>query len=142
MATIVFNRFKRDLINGDANFDGATWKALLTKTAGVTDPDLDFVADVLATAADEITVAGYSRQTLASKTVTLDDTGNRGLGDSDALSFGTLTAGETVTGMLIYREVTNDSDSPVYAWYDLTDTATNGTAFVVTPNADGWFEVV
>jgi len=142
MATLVSNRLKRDLLDGAANLDAAVVKVLLTKAAAVTDPDLDFVSDVLATSVDELTDGSYVRKTLASQTVSLDDTNDRGLFDADDITWTALAGGETVTGALVYREVTNDADSPWYVWYDLTDTATNGLDFVLQWATAGLAEVV
>lgn len=119
------------------DFTTGTFKFLLLKGSGYTpDKDHDFVAG-LTPASNEVAGAGYSRQTAASKTRTVDDTNNRITYDCADLAFGSIASGETVTGMILYQEVTNDSDSVLIAYYDLTDTATTGAAFSVAIGAAG-----
>ncbi len=83
----------------------------------------------------EISVAGYSRQSLA-LAIFEDDTNNfAGLDGTDS-TFSALTAGQTVGGAVIYRYsssggTTGDSGQDLLAFYDLTDTPTNGGDIVV-----------
>lgn len=127
MADGIYNRGLDEL----AAFTTSTYKFLLLKGSGYTfNKDHDFVSD-LTVASNEVTVAGYSRQTAGTKTRTIDDTLDRITYDAADPSFGTLTAGETVSAMVLYRFVTVDGDSILIGYYDLTDTATNGTAFAV-----------
>jgi len=122
---------------GGGQWASGTWEALLLKGSGYTfNRDHDFVAD-LTPASNEVTVSGYSRQTLGSKTRTIDDTNDRITYDAADPNFGTLAAGETVSAMVLFRFVTGDSDSILYGYYDLVDTATNGTSFTVTLGAAG-----
>lgn len=113
-----------------------TFRFLLLKTGYTFNKDHDFVAD-LTPASFEITVAGYSRQTAGTKTRTIDDTNDRITYDCADPAFGTLTAGETVVAMVLYRFVTNDADSILIGYYDIADSATNGAAFTVVMGANG-----
>lgn len=133
MADGIFNRGLDEL----AAFTGSTYKFLLLKGSGYTfNKDHDFVSD-LTVGSNEVTVAGYSRQTAGTKSRTIDDTNDRITYDCADPAFGTLTAGETVSAMVLFRFVTNDSDSILIGYYDLTDTATNGTTFTVVIGANG-----
>lgn len=124
MANLVTNKCKYELFTGDANLDAATLKVLLLKSS-TPDPDTNFVSD-LTPASNEISVAGYSRQTLGGVTVTEDDTNDFAYLDATDPTFTALAAGQTVTWAILFRFVTVDADSPVYAAYDVTDTPTNG----------------
>lgn len=137
MANLVTNKCKYELFTGDANLDAATLKVLLLKS-GTPDPDTNFVTD-LVPATNELSVAGYARQTLAGQTITEDDTNDFAYLQATAPAFASLTTGQTVTWMVLFRQVTNDTDSPVYAAYDVTDTPTNGGTITVTfsSNANG-----
>lgn len=133
MADIAYNRGLPEW----AAFTTITARALLLKGAGYTpSKDHDFVAD-LTVGTNEVAGAGYSRQTLGSKTATIDDGGDYVVYDAADPNFGTIAAGETVTGLVVYRFVTDDTDSILLAYYDITDTATNGTPFVATLHANG-----
>lgn len=135
MADSVYNRGLDEMSTWTTN----TFKFLLLKGSGYTfNKDHDFVAD-LTPASNEVTVSGYSRQTAATKSRTIDDTNDRITYDCDDPTFGTLVAGETVSAMVLYRFVTNDSDSILIGYYDLPDTATNGTTFSVVLSVSGAF---
>lgn len=124
MANFVTNKCKYELFTGDANLDAADLRVLLLKSS-TPSPDVNFVAD-LTPATNEVTVSGYARQALAGETVTEDDTNDYAYLDATDPVFASLVAGETITWAMLYRQVTTDADSPVYAGYDVTDTPTNG----------------
>lgn len=124
MADLVTNKCKYELFTGDANLDAATLKVLLLKS-GTPTVDTNFVND-LTPGTNEISVSGYSRQTLSGVSVTEDDTNDFAYLDATDPVFASLVAGETITWAILFRQVTTDSDSPVYCAYDLTDTPTNG----------------
>lgn len=133
MADGVYNRGLDEL----TAFTTSTYKFLLLKGSGYTfNKDDDFVS-TLTPASNEVTVSGYARVTAASKTRTIDDTNDRITYDCADPAFGTMVAGETVSTMILFRFVTNDADSILIGYYDLTDTATNGTAFTVVLGANG-----
>lgn len=136
MADLLYNRG----LDVWSTFTSDTVKALLLKTGYTPNKDHDYVDD-LTPASYEITVAGYSRPTLGSKTRTIDDTNDRITYDAADPSFGTLTAGETVVAMVVYKFVTNDADSILLGYYDLADTATAGLAFTVELSASGLYYV-
>lgn len=120
MADLVTNKLKYELATGDANLDAADLRCGLIKTTAPT-VDTNFRSDVT-----ELTVGGYSLQTLSGKTVTEDDTNDFAYLDATDPQFTALASGETIIFGFLYRHVSVASDSPVYACYDVTDTPTNG----------------
>lgn len=134
MPETVFNRHKRDWLQADADFLVDTYRALLVRGSVTIDADDNFVSDFLAVNT-ELTDVSYARQTLGTKTVTQNDTDDRGDADCANIDFGSLD-NETPTAMLIYRFVTVDADSPCMAVYDTNfGSASNGAGYVVeTPN--------
>lgn len=124
MANSVTNKCKYECFTGDANLDAATLKVLLLKSA-TPDADTNFVTD-LTPGTNEISVAGYSRQTLSGVTVTEDDANDFAYVDATDPVFSSLATGQTITWAVLFRFVTNDTDSPVYCNYDVADTPTNG----------------
>lgn len=133
MADGIYNRGLDEM----AAWGSSTYKFLLLKGSGYTfSKDHDFVAD-LTPGSNELSVAGYGRVTAASKTRTIDDSADRIKYDCDNPDFGTLTAGQTVTAMVLFRFVTNDADSILIGYYDLSDFPTDGTDYVVTISGDG-----
>lgn len=128
MADLVTNKGKYELFTGDANLDASDLRVCLIKTTAPT-ADTNFRSDVT-----ELTVAGYSPQALAGETVTEDDTNDFAYLDATDPVFTGLASGETAIGASLYRHVTVASDSPVYTFYDLTDTPTNGGDITVQFN--------
>ena len=113
MASMVFNKA---LSLGFNELTSATLKlALVQSSVPLTDPDAAFVAD-LASGWELTAASGYSRATLASKTTTVDNANNRANIDAADVNFPSITTpGSTVGGVLIYKHVTDDSDSiPLY----------------------------
>lgn len=118
---------------GGGSFVADTYKFLLTEGYTYDAADV-FVAD-LTPGTVEIAGAGYARVTLANKvrtvgatTITYDNTVDP--------SFGSIAAGETATGLVLFKFVTNDADSLLVAHYPMSK-ATNGSAFVVVLSSSG-----
>lgn len=87
--------------------------ALIRSTHNYTeDPDHDFVDDVITEAADEISVASYTRKTLANVTVVRDTSGDVVGIDFDDPVWTTLESGQTIAGYLIYIQVGGDDTTP------------------------------
>lgn len=111
----IYNRLGYRLGHSDLDWAGSSvLKALLLRSTGsyTVNPDHDVINDILSGGGGvEITVAGYARQTLTSKTATLDDTNDRTKLDCDDIDFGSLPAGQTVAAAVIYEQITNDTDS-------------------------------
>lgn len=139
MATTLYNNFKELLLNGGIDLDTDTIEALIIDDTTAYTPDIDnhvFVNDVTAVAS-EMSGTGYSRKTL-SVTVSQDNTNDQAVADATDLSYTGLNAG-TIQGVLIYKSVTTDSDSPVIGWYESTDfpLPTNGGDVTLTINTAG-----
>jgi hypothetical protein len=123
-ANLVTNKLKAHVLSNDANLDAGDIRFLFLKSSAPT-ADTNFVTD-LTPGTNELTVGGYARQALDNKTVTEDDANDFAYLDADDEVFASLATGETITWGILFRQVTNDTDSPVYAGYDFTDTPTNG----------------
>lgn len=134
MANFKFNRGLYEIFNGTAVPGTADYRGLLLDTDYVQD-ETDNVVDDLDT--DEISVSGYSRQTLANETLTEDDTNDRAYMDADDLSFAGLASGQTVGWCILHRHTGNDATAPVISAYDVTNTATNGGAIGIQWAAPG-----
>ena len=115
----VYNNLGLQVWSGDLVFETDTLKAMLLRTTGayVPDPDHDTVAAILATGI-EITAVSYARITLGSKVVSVDDPNNQTKITCGNLSFGTLESGQSVGAVLIYQEITDDSDNVPLLFYD------------------------
>lgn len=98
---------------------------------------------VSTTSGYEMTAVSYARATAASKTRTVDTTNHRLRYDAADPSFGAAAAGQTAYGMVLFRFVSTDANSPMIAWYPFTTpTATDGTTFTVTLNSSGVLQYI
>lgn len=129
MANGVYNKGKEEIAKALTDLDGSTLKVMLVNSTYTFDADHLFVDN--GGAADpidkEISVSGYARGTLASKAVTRDDTNDFAYLDADDQVFTSLASGQTIGGAVLFRDAGGaDSANPLIAFYDLTDTPTNG----------------
>ena len=85
-------------------------------------------------------LSGYSRKTLANTSIALDTGNDRVEFDADDISYTALNAG-TIASAIVFKEVTNDADSPLIADIDFTDLVTNGSDVDLQVNAEGFFYI-
>jgi hypothetical protein len=131
----VFNDALTSIVKGEIDYLNDTVVVLLTTTA----PDIDadtFISDI----GGEITGGGYSRKTLASKTVTTDDTNNRTIADAADVQWTALT--NAFRYIVVAQSTGNDATSRVIAAHDLgsTQTIDNGVYDLTWP-ASGVFYI-
>lgn len=135
MANLVYNRGKYLEIQLDTT--GASLQLMLVSTGYTANQDHNFVYADSSSGVNgepkvyEIAVGGYSRQTLAGLVRFEDDTNDFAGLDANDVTFAALAAGATVGGAVLYRYsssggTTGDSGQELIAFYDVTDTPTNG----------------
>lgn len=109
------------------NLGTADIRTLLVKDTYVFSAGHQFVADVIA-GSKEISVAGYSRKTLANKATSLNSTSHRAEAAADNPDFGDLATGQTIGACILFVNVTNDADSWLLGFIDTGGfpKATNG----------------
>lgn len=133
MTTTIFD-YGLDLMK---DWESSTFKFLLLKGSGYTvNRDHQFVSS-LTPASNEASASGYSRQTAGTKTRTVDTSLDRITYTCASPNFGSIAAGNTISGMVLYKFVTNDADSILLAHYSLPDIPTSASAFVVTVSSSG-----
>jgi len=141
------NRTKTLFFNGGIDLANDDLRVALfdDSTAFTFDPDVhEFVDDVLdgGTTAQEPTDSSYGRQSLANQTTSSDDTDDEGVFDADDVTFASLSTTNKIQGVIIYKKVTDDTDSPIVGVIDDADDSdlpaeTNGTDFVIEWSANG-----
>jgi hypothetical protein len=135
MASLIYNDFKESIMNGSIDLDTDTIKVALVTSSYTPDQDThDFFDDVT----NEITGTGYTAggATLASKTVTQDNTNNRGVFDAADPSWASSTL--TARGAVIYKSTGTPGTSRLICYIDFGQdyTSANGT-FSIVFHADG-----
>jgi hypothetical protein len=135
MASLVYNSFKRDIMNGGIDLDTDTIKvALVTSTYS---PNID-THDNFDDITNEVTGTGYTAggATLGSVTVTADTTNDRGVFDAADTSWSTSTI--TARGAVIYKSTGTSSTSKLIAYVDFaSDITSTASTFSIVWNASG-----
>lgn len=111
------------------NFTGDVYRVMLMKSSYTFDENHDFVDDI---SASEISLTGYSRQTLAGKSVNWDNTNKRAYIDATDPNWASIAAGDTIGGAVIYRQTGGNDSTPanddLVCFLDPTDLVTNGSS--------------
>lgn len=137
MASFVYNRAAKLIADGGLDLLSETIKVLLVGGGYTPDRDHDFVD---AGGANDVVdhelngtgytggYAGSGRRTLGSKTITEDDTNDRGVFDAaDPSSWTGMNAG-TIAAIVVFRNGSaDDTTSLLIAYLDPSDLVTNGS---------------
>lgn len=141
MASFMYNRAIKEIMDGTINLDTDTLKLMLVNSTYAADPDQDFIDLSTGTDAEsgEITATNYTRgfggagRKTVSITISEQDANNRGvavLADTTWTALGGAT-NDTVVAAVLVKEITNDAASKLIAYFDITDTPTNGSDFTL-----------
>ena len=131
MAEAIYNRYKKALADADEDWVAGDYRVLLLTGSATFNKDSATLTAALA-GNTEASDGSYGRVTLAGKTVTQNNTDNRGELDANTADFGALN-NETPTAMIVYRHVdgTNGNDLPV-SFHDTNfGVAANGAGYTV-----------
>jgi len=137
MASALFNSFKRDIMNGGLDLDTDTIKAQLhTSTFAQNIDTMTKRSDLT----NEASGTGYTAggASLANKAVTVDNTNDRGVFDSDDLSWS--SASITARYVVLYksRGGASSADELIGSWDMGSDIVSTAATFAVAVNANGW----
>lgn len=135
MASVVYNSFKRDIMNGSIDLDTDTIKvALVTSTYT---PDID-AHTKFSDVTNEVSGTGYSAggNTLASLSVTVDNTDDEGVFDASDTNWASSTI--TARGAVVYKSTGTASTSNLIAYFDFgSDQISSSGNFTISWNAEG-----
>ena len=137
MASNLYNPGLEKLLDGTIAFESDTINVLLVDTSHTFTKTHEFVSDIVA---NEASGTGYARKTLANAAIALDAANDRVEFDADNPSYTALDAG-TIAAAIIFKQVTNDADSPLIAQIDFADLVTNGSDVELQINSEGLFFV-
>ena len=144
MASFIYNQAGHEINDNTLDIVSNTTKLMLVTTSYTANKDHTVIDNGANDATDpsfnELTVSGYTGGFAGAGRKTIDITGQVNNTDdrsdweihSATITWTTLTAGETIGGAIIVKEITNDTASRLIAYLDLTDTATNGGDFSIT----------
>ncbi len=135
MADVIYNNFKKLIMNGSIDLDTDTIKVALVTSTYVPDQDLHTMfSDVT----NEVVGTGYTAggNTLGTVTVTADNTDNEGVFDAADTSWTTSTI--TARAAVIYKSTGVASTSALIAYVDfLSDKISTAGTFTIAWNAEG-----
>lgn len=129
MANFVYNYGKYVLANGSVNLLTDNIALMLvsnTYTGAVANANSNLVSEITSYEITTGTVSGYQRYALTSKTVTEDDTNGFSYFNAANVTFASLGSGNTVGGAVLINDTGLNTTSSLIAFYDITDTPTNG----------------
>ena len=142
MASFAYTKFKQLLLAGEIDFDeaGNDIRVILvmTNTTADTEKDVDTVSAF--TTLDEMDGSGYGREAIANQATAEDEANDRGEFDGDDVTFASVSAGtRDVQAAVIYKHVTNDTDSVPIAYIDTGGFpfSPGGGDIVIQWNAEG-----
>jgi hypothetical protein len=140
MASIVYQNAIAKMMSGDLDLNAHDIRValLMTNTTADTEADVDLM-NAFGTL-DECDSTGYARVALASEAVNIDDTNDRAEFDANDSSFTGLGGDATraIQGALVYKHVTNDTDSIPIAFIDFTtDIPVTATQVDIPWDAEG-----
>ena len=135
MADVIYNSFKKKIMDGSIDLDTDTIKVALVTSAYTPDQDAhDFFDDIT----NEVTGTGYTAggSSLTGKAVTQDNTNNKGVFDADDVTWSTSTI--TSRGAVLYKSTGISSTSALICYIDFTaDKSSAGGNFTIQWNASG-----
>ena len=135
MADVIYNSYKKDLLDGAINHVSDTIKAALVTSVYTANQDTHkFFSDIT----NEVTGTGYTAggEALATKTTSQDDTDNEGVFDAAD----TIWAASTITarGAIVYKDTGTASTSPLICFIDFVgDQSSSAGDFKIQWDAEG-----
>jgi len=135
MANVVYNAFKKNIMNGSIDLDTDTIKVMLVTSSYTPNQDThEFKSDVTG----EVSGTGYTAggATLSNKSVTQDNTDDEGVFDADDVTWSNSTI--TARGAVLYKSTGNDATSPLICYFDFGEnkSSSNGN-FTIQWNSEG-----
>lgn len=118
MADIVFNAFKKNIMDGTIDLDADTIRVMLTTSDFTpTEDTMEFVSSVT----NEITGTGYTAKGIALEdlAVTVDDTDDEGVWDASDSTWTSSTI--TARYAVIYKDTGTTGTSPIICCIDFTE---------------------
>lgn len=136
MANVIYNSFKRDLMNGSIDLDTDTIKVMLVTSSYTPDQDAHTKRSDIT---NEVSGTGYSAggASLANKVVSVDNTDNEGVFDADDLTWSSSTI--TARGAVLYKSRGGlSSADELICYFDFsTDQVSSSGNFTIQWNSEG-----
>lgn len=135
MADVIYNSFKKLIMDGSIDLDTDTIKVALVTSSYTPDQDTH---TYFSSVTNEVSGTGYTAggATLANKTVTQDNTDNEGVFDANDVSWTTATI--TARAAVVYKSTGTASTSALICYIDFgADKVSTAGTFTIAWNAEG-----
>src|SRR5438552_3062668 len=126
MANIFMQSGALAIVDRSIDLIADTLKVALCKSNYVADPDNVFIDAGGANDVVDARVTGTTDQTLASKTLAKDDTGNFAYLDAADITYTAVPSGTAATQAVVYKSTGTDTTSKILAVHDIPDVTPNG----------------
>lgn len=126
MSNLVMNEGKLAIVNRNIDLLADTIKMMLVSTVYTPNADDQFIDTGGASDAVDARIPGTTDQTLGTKVLGKDLTGDFAYFDAADPTFVAVASGATVAAALIYKDTGTPTTSKIIDYFDLTDTPTNG----------------
>ena len=143
MANVFYNEGATSIVNRNIDLIADTIKLMLVNSVYTPNPDHDFIDEGGANDAVDARISGTTDQTLGSKVIGKDDTGDFTYFDAADATFTSVPGGSTVVACIAYKDTGTSTTSKMICYLDVTDTATNGgniTIQFAAPASGGVFK--
>ena len=141
MASFVYAPAKTGIARATIDLDANDIRVLLVKVAASTTTDTEQDAATISafTTLGELVATNYVRKALTGEVVNEDLTNDRAEFDAADVTWTALggAANDTIGAAIIFKFITDDTDSIPIAYIDLTDTTTNGGDITLSWNVEG-----
>lgn len=135
MANVIYNAFKKNIMNGGIDLDTNTVKVALVTSSHTPDQDAD---EDMADIDNQVEGTGYTAggAELANKAVTADNTDNEGVFDADDVSWADSTI--TARGAIVYKSTGTPANDLLICYIDFgEDKVSSGGTFTIAWAAEG-----
>ena len=140
MASNIYNNGLLKILDRTVDYVSDNVAVLLVDNAYTFSETHEYVSNVSGEVVNDIG-SGYARQSLASKTITLNTSANAVVFDCADISYTAIDTTNTIAGAVIYKDSGTDSTSDLVAFIDFADIITNGSDIDLQINANGLFRI-
>jgi hypothetical protein len=126
MANVSMNEGLESIVDRSIDLIADTLKVALVKSGYTPNQDDQFIDAGGANDVVDARVTGTTDQTLGSKVTGKDTTGDFAYLDAADVVFTAVASGETVAGLVVYKDTGTPTTSKILGYVDLVDTPTNG----------------
>jgi hypothetical protein len=126
MANVFYNEAKTSIVNRNIDLAADTIKVMLVNSVYTANADHQFIDEAGASDAVDARLAGTTDQTLGTKVIGKDNTGDFAYFDAADSLFSAVTTGQTAVAAIVYKDTGTPTTSKMICYLDITDTPTNG----------------